>query len=147
MESGQLGTGCQNEHTELVPPLLSTKPALRMYIFLPYLTLNTQSIYTVILLYHTRLTYVYAQSCPTLCNPMDCSPLGSSCPWNFPGKNTGVDCHFLLQGIFPAQGTNLCLLCLLLCQTDSLPLAPPGNLYHTRNVSQYFVISVVECNF
>ena len=65
----------------------------------------------------------------------------------FPGKNTGVDCHFLLQGIFPAQGTNLCLLCLLLCQTDSLPLAPPGNLYHTRNVSQYFVISVVECNF
>ena len=28
------------------------------------------------------------------------------CPWNFPGKNTGVSCHFLLQGIFPTQGSN-----------------------------------------
>ena len=32
------------------------------------------------------------------------------CPWNFPGKNTGVGCHFLLQRIFPAQGSNLCFL-------------------------------------
>ena len=36
------------------------------------------------------------QSCPTLCNPIDSSPLGS-CPWDSPGKNTGVGCHFLLQ--------------------------------------------------
>ena len=28
------------------------------------------------------------------------------CPWNFPGKSTGVGCHFLLQGIFPSQGSN-----------------------------------------
>ena len=28
------------------------------------------------------------------------------CPWNFPGKNTGVGCHFLLQGIFPTRGLN-----------------------------------------
>ena len=58
-----------------------------------------------------------AQSCPTLCDPMDCSLPGSSvhgifqarvllCPWDFPGKSTGVDCHFLLQGIFPTQGFN-----------------------------------------
>ena len=32
------------------------------------------------------------------------------CPWHFPGKNTGVCCHFLLQGIFPTQGLNLGLL-------------------------------------
>ena len=32
------------------------------------------------------------------------------CPWNFPGKNTGVSCHSLFQGIFPTQGLNLCLL-------------------------------------
>ena len=38
------------------------------------------------------------QSCLTLCDPMDCSP---------PGKNTGVGCHALLQGIFPTQGSNL----------------------------------------
>ena len=32
------------------------------------------------------------------------------CPWDFPSKNTGVGCHFLLQGIFPTQGSNLHLL-------------------------------------
>ena len=37
------------------------------------------------------------QSCPTLCNPMDSSPPGLLCPQDSPGKNTGVDCHFLLQ--------------------------------------------------
>ena len=34
-------------------------------------------------------------------------PIRLLCPWNSPGKNTGVDCHFLLQGIFPTQGLNL----------------------------------------
>ena len=37
--------------------------------------------------------FVHAQSYLTLCDPMDCSPPGSSCPWNSPGKNTGVNCH------------------------------------------------------
>ena len=32
------------------------------------------------------------------------------CPWDFLGKNTGVGCHFPLQGIFPTRGSNLCLL-------------------------------------
>ena len=49
------------------------------------------------------LKVLVAQSCPTLCDPMDCS----LCPWDFPGKNTGVDCHSLLQGIFPTQELNL----------------------------------------
>ena len=31
------------------------------------------------------------------------------CPWDSPGKNTGEGCHSLLQGIFPTQGSNLCL--------------------------------------
>ena len=44
------------------------------------------------------------------------------CPWNIPGKNTGQGCHFLLQKIFPPQGSNLCLLYLLNWQADSLPL-------------------------
>ena len=36
-----------------------------------------------------------AQSCQTLCNPLDCSPPGSSfCPWNFPDRNTGLDCLY-----------------------------------------------------
>ena len=66
------------------------------------------------------------KSCPTLCDPMDCSLPGSSCPWNFPGKNTGVGCHFLLQGIFLTQGSSPHLLGLLHGQADSLPQAPPG---------------------
>ena len=37
---------------------------------------------------------------------MDCSPPGFSIHGIFPGKNTGVDCHFLLQVIFPTQGLN-----------------------------------------
>ena len=41
-----------------------------------------------------------------LCNPMDCSSAGS-CPWDFPGKNTGAGGHALLQGISPTQGLNL----------------------------------------
>ena len=47
-----------------------------------------------------------AQACPTLCNPMDCSPPGPSVHGDSPGMNTRVGCHALLQGIFPTQGSN-----------------------------------------
>ena len=46
------------------------------------------------------------QSCPTLCDPMECSPPGSSVHGDSPGKNTGVGYHVLLQGIFPTQRLN-----------------------------------------
>ena len=46
------------------------------------------------------------QSCPTLCNLMDCSPPGFSVHGDSPCKNTKVVCHALLQGIFPTQGSN-----------------------------------------
>ena len=46
------------------------------------------------------------QSCRTLCNPVDGSPPGSSVHGDSPDKSTGVDCHALLQGIFPIQGSN-----------------------------------------
>ena len=46
------------------------------------------------------------QSCPVLCNSMDYSPPGSIAHGDSPGKNTGVGCHALLQGIFPTQGLN-----------------------------------------
>ena len=48
------------------------------------------------------------QSCPTLCDPKEYSPSGSSVHGT--GKNTGVSCHFLLQGIFLTQGSKLHLL-------------------------------------
>ena len=53
-----------------------------------------------------------AQSCPTFCNPYSLARL--LCPWDSPGKNTGVGSHYHLQGIFPIQGLN------------------PGILHHRR---------------
>ena len=68
-----------------------------------------------------------------------------------PGKNTGVGCHFLLQGVFLTQGSNLCLLCLLHWQMDPFLLAPPGKpflklkrMFHIscspfhKNIRKYF---------
>ena len=48
-------------------------------------------------------------ACLTLCDHMYCSPR-LLCPYDSPGKDTGVGCHALLQGIFPTQGSNSCLL-------------------------------------
>ena len=51
------------------------------------------------------------------------------CPWHFPGKNTGVSYHFLLQGIILIQGSNLGFLCYSkspALQAGSLPTEPPG---------------------
>ena len=50
----------------------------------------------------------------------------SSVHGDSPGKNTGVGCHALIQGIFPIEGSNRNLLCLLHWQVGSLPLTPPG---------------------
>ena len=52
-------------------------------------------------------------SCSVVSNslwPHGLWPTRLLCPWNFPGKSTGVGCHFLLQGIFQTQGSNLGLL-------------------------------------
>ena len=74
----------------------------------------------------TRISWCY------MCAVLRCSVVSNSlwphgllptrllCPWNFPGKNTGVGCHFLLQGIFLTQGSNPHLLCLLHWQVDIL---------------------------
>ena len=51
----------------------------------------------------------------TLCNPINCNLPGSSVHGDSPGKNIGMSCHALLQGIFLTQGSNSCLLYLLHC--------------------------------
>ena len=58
--------------------------------------------------------------------PHGLEPTRLLCPWNSPGKNTGVGCHFLLLGVFLTQGSNPLLLRPLHWQVDSLPLAPLG---------------------
>ena len=81
------------------------------------------------------------QLCSILYNPMDCSPR-LLYPWDSPGKNTGVGCHVLLQGIFPTQGLNLSPFCLLHWQVDSLPLALLGKSlcsYNYCNASDHIL--------
>ena len=57
-------------------------------------------------LYQHHVYLSVTQSCLTLCSPMHCSPPGSSVHgWDFPGKNTGMDSHSLLQGILPTKGS------------------------------------------
>ena len=59
-----------------------------------------------------QMSHVCAKSlqlCLSLCDPIDCSPPGSSVRGDSPGKITGVDCRALLPGICPTQGVSLCL--------------------------------------
>ena len=71
------------------------------------------------------------QSRLTLCNPTDCSLPGSSCPWDSPGKNTGVDGDFLLKDMSLTRGSNLRFLRLLPWRAGSLPTSAPWKV-HTR---------------
>ena len=68
------------------------------------------------------------QSCQTLCNPMECSLPGFYLHGILQARIQG-GLPFLLQGNFPTQGLNPCLLCLLHWQAGSLPLVPPGKPY------------------
>ena len=73
--------------------------------------------------------------CQTLCVRIDCSPPASSVPRNFPGKNTGVGCHFLFQGCFLTQGSKPCLLhwqvvcCCCCCFTNESPGKPYSYIF------------------
>ena len=54
------------------------------------------------------------QSCPTLCNPTDGQSTRLPHPWDSPGKNTGVDCHFLLQRMKVKSKSEVAQTCLTL---------------------------------
>ena len=70
---------------------------------------------------------VCAQSCLTLWDTMYCNPPGSSVHGDTLGKNIGVVCHALLQGILPTQGSNPSLLQLLHWQANFPPLSYLGS--------------------
>ena len=65
--------------------------------------------------------------------PHGLQPTRLLCPWDFPDKNTGVGCHFLLQGILPIQRSKLRF---LHCQEDSLPLSHPARLHFFQREEQ-----------
>ena len=68
------------------------------------------------------------------------SSSGLFCVWNFPGKNIRVGCHFLLQGTFPSQGSNLRLFHLLHWQADSLPVR------HLKRISERtYILYICVC--
>ena len=79
------------------------------------------------------LECVFVCVCVCVCSVMSDSlqphglqPAKLLCPWDFSGKNTGMGSHFLLQGIFPTQGSNPYLLQLLHWKADPLPLSHLG---------------------
>jgi len=63
---------------------------------------NWAHMLTITLSFTNILEVKVAQLSPNFWDPMNCN----LCPWNSPGKNTGVGSHSLLQGIFPTQGSN-----------------------------------------
>ena len=69
----------------------------------------------------------------TFLQPHEFWPARLLCPWDFPGKKTGVHCHSLLQGTFLTQGSNLYH---LWWQADSLPLSPALNPYNTIKIEE-----------
>ena len=75
--------------------------------------------------------------------PRGMQPTRFLCPWNFPGKNNEVSCHFLLQGIFRIQGLNLCLLHLLHWRhLESCTLSMFISVLHNTFHSGYRLLSV-----
>ena len=91
--------------------------------------LKNRSGYTLRFTLKAKLKF-FKDSCCCLVTKF-CLTLLTPCPWNFSGKNIGVSCHFLLQGIFLTQGSNLGLLGLPYLQVGSLPLSHQGSSWST----------------
>ena len=83
---------------------------------------------------------------PHSLQPHGLQPTRLPCPWGFPGKDTGVGGHFLLQGIFPTQGSNLDLLhcrqILYHLSYEGSPLSRPS-----ETIKLYFCFCRVEGNY
>ena len=75
--------------------------------------------------------------------PHGLQPARLLCPWNYPHKNIGVDCHFLLHRFFPTQGSNLQLMQLLHWQAESLPLRHLGSPLYCCE-SESIICSIVS---
>ena len=94
-------------------------------------------IFGIICLHISMHSCSVTQLCPTLCNSMDWSwqPTRLLYPWNFPGKNTGVGCHALLQGLFPIQGLNPGL---SHCRWILYHLSHEGSANYQRNTNKNY---------
>ena len=95
-----------------------------------FFSVISQDIYT-----HTQTSSLFCfsaakslQSCPTLCDPIDGSLPGSPCPWDSPGENNGVGCHFLLQCMKVKSESEVVQSCLTL--HDPTDCSLPGSSVH-----------------
>ena len=97
--------------------LQSKEPGLRLsfpdhlWSLVSFLTLATsnQTYHILSILYNSCCCCSVAKSCLTLLQPHGLYSTRLLCPWDSPGKNTGVGCHFFVQGIILTQGSNPCL--------------------------------------
>ena len=96
------------------------------------------------------------QLCLTLCDSMNCSPSGSSDSWNSPGKNTGMGCHFLYQGLCQISTFQTGLFCISYLNAASSSLLPiSADLPHSFftlhlpviNISIIVSLSPNTCNW
>ena len=111
----------------------------KSWIWLKWLSSSSSSI-----LYYITHTIVcgvcfVAQSCLTLCNPMDCNLPCSSVHGIFSGKNAGVACHFLLQGIYLTQESNLHLLRCISCRWILYLRSHWGSPIYTEYTVLYYI--------
>ena len=92
-----------------------------------WLSRKWHDVFLIDFCYWSAATAKSHQSCPTLCNPIDCSPPGSH-SWDSPGKNTGMDCHFLLQCMKVKSEGEVAQSCPTL--SDPMDCSPPGSSVH-----------------
>ena len=86
------------------------------------------TLYTIGTNYTSAAAAKLLQSCPTLCDPRGDSPPGSPSPWDSPGKNTGVGCHFLLQCMKVKSESEVVQPCPTL--SDPMDCSLPGSSVH-----------------
>ena len=91
---------------QLSHPYMTTGKAIALTIWTfvsKVMSLLFNMISRFVIAFSKEVKVLVTHLCLALCDPMDC-------PWDSPGKNTGVGCHSLLQGIFPTQGLSPSLL-------------------------------------
>ena len=87
------------------------------------------------------------QSCPTLCNPIDGSPPGSPRPWDSPGRNTGVGCHFFLQCRKVKSESEVAQSSLTLSNPMGLPCSSVHGIFQARVLRCWFWFIYNMLNF
>ena len=123
------GTQLHPSTENWIKDLLSMAPPIRTRPSSPSVSLSHQEAFISLLSFSNRgqTDWLVFCDCGFQSDPMDRDAPRLLCPRDFPGKNTGVGCHALLQGNFPTQGSNTRLLHLLHWQMGSLSLVPSGS--------------------